>query len=77
MTAFYEFTITNHTGLHMDLSHNMLLKNKTIDSPSPFNRKLQSKFHTSVRFYKGYSENKITKQDNETKVQTLLEIEQQ
>ena len=54
-----------------------LLKDKNITFPSPFNRKLQSKFPTSVRFYKRYLEKKITKQNSKSKVESLLKIAQQ
>ena len=50
ITGFCELTTTDHRGLYMDISHHMLLKNKTIEFPSPFNSKIQSKCHISVRF---------------------------
>ena len=68
---------TDHRGLHIDISYNTLLDNKTIDLPSLFNRKLQSKYPASVWFYKRYLEEKITKQKLESKLELLLKNAQQ
>ena len=77
MTAFNEHITTDHRGFHLDLSYNKVLKQKVIEHPSPFNRKLQSNCPESVRFYKKYLENKATKQKLESKVNTLLNIAQE
>jgi len=50
------------------------MKQKANELPSPFDRQLQSKCPTSVRFYKKFLEKKITKQKLEEKVSTLLTI---
>ena len=76
MTAFNELTTTDHRGFHWDLSYNKVMKQKVIEHPSPFNRKLQSNCPTSVRFYKKYLEKKITTQKLESKVNTMLTIAQ-
>ena len=76
MTAFNELTTTDHRGLHLDLSFNKVMKQKANEIPSPFDRQLQSKCPTSVRFYKTFLEKKITKQKLEEKVSTLLTIAQ-
>ena len=62
MTAFNELTTTDHRGFYLDLSYNKVLKQKVIEYPSPFNRKLQSNNPTTVKFYKKYLEKKVTKQ---------------
>ena len=61
----------------MDLSYNKVLKQKIKEHPSPFNRKLQSNYPTSVRFYKKYLEKKVTTQKLESKVNTMLTIAQE
>ena len=76
MTAFNELTTTDHRGFHLDLSYNKVLKQKVTKHPSPFNRKLQSNYPTSVRFYEKYLEKKVTKQNLESKVTALLTIVQ-
>ena len=76
MTAFNELTTTDHRGVHLDLSYNKVMKQKVIEHPSPFNRKLQSNYPTSVRFYKNYLEKKVTTQKLESKVNTMLTIAQ-
>ena len=77
MTAFNELTTTNHRGLHLDLSYTNVMKPKLIENPSPFNRQLQSKCPTSVRFYKKLLENNVTTQKLEAKVSAMLTIVQQ
>ena len=77
MTGFCEVTTTDHTGLRMYLSNNIILKNKTIYFTFPFNKQFQSKCPTSVRFYIKCLENKITNKNLESKVKALLEIVQQ
>ena len=67
MTAFNELTTTDHRGLHLDLSYTKVMKQKLNEIPSPFDRQLQSKYPTSVRFYKTFLEKKITKQKLEEK----------
>ena len=76
MTAFNGLTTTDHRGFRVDLSYNKVLKQKVIEHPSPFNRKLQSNCPTSVRFYKKYLEKKVTTQKLESKVNTMLTIAQ-
>ena len=76
MTAFNELTTTDHREFHLDLFYKKVLKQKVIEHPSPFNRKLQSNCPTSVRFYKKYLEKKVTKQKLESKVNALLNIPQ-
>ena len=77
MTTFGGVTTTDHRGFHLDLSYDKVMKEKVIDDSSPFNRKLQSKCPTSVRFYKHYLENKGRTQRLDLKVQVLLDITQQ
>ena len=52
MTAFNERITTDHRGIHLDLSYSKVMTQKVIEYPSLFNRQLQSKCPTSVRFYK-------------------------
>ena len=52
MTTFSEITTTDHRSLYLDVSYNKVLKQKVIEYPLPFNRKLQLKCSTSVRLYK-------------------------
>ena len=40
MTAFNKLTTIDHRGFHLDLSYNKILKQKVIEHPSQFNRKL-------------------------------------
>ena len=77
MTTFGELTTTDHRGLHLDLSYNKLLKQKVIENLSPFNRKLRSKYSTSVRLYRNYLEKKVTTQNLEVKVKALFVTAQQ
>ena len=52
MTGFFELTTTDHRGLHMDLSYNILLNNKTIYFPSPFNRKSNRNFQILQKIFR-------------------------
>ena len=77
MTGFHELATNDYRGQHMDLLCKALLMDKTIEFPSPFNKKLHSKCATSIRFFKRYLENKITEQKLESKVESLLNNSQQ
>ena len=77
MTAFNGLTTPDRRGFHLDLSYNKVLKQKVIEHPSPFNRKFQSNYSTSVRFYKKYLEKKVTTQKLESKVKTMLTVSQE
>ena len=63
LIAIYQYDKHVKRGFHLDLSYNKVLKQKVIEHQYPFNRKFQSNFPTSVRFYKKYLEKKVTKQD--------------
>ena len=76
MTAFNGLTTTDHRGFCVDISYNKVLKQRVIKHPSPFNRKFQSNYSTSVRFYKKYLEKKVTTQKLESKVKTMLTVSQ-
>ena len=52
MTGFNDIITSDHYGLFIDLSRDVILKGKTTTIPSPFERQLQSKYHKSVRKYK-------------------------
>ena len=73
----FSFYFNDHRGFHLNLSYNKVLKQKVIEHPSLFNRKLQSNCPTSVRFYKKYLENKITAQKLQSKVKKMLTIAQE
>ena len=77
MIAFNELTTTDRSGLHLDLSYTKVMKQKVIEHPSPFNRQLQSKCPTSVRFYKKFLEKKVTTQKLEANGSAMLTISQQ
>ena len=76
MTAFNKLTTTDHRGIHLDLSYTKVMKQKVIEHLSPFDRQLQSKFPTSVRFNKKFLD-KATTQKSEAKVNAMLTIAQQ
>ena len=74
MISFNELTTTDHRGLHLDLSYTKVMKQKMIEHPSSFNRKLQSKCPTSIRFYINFLEKKVIMQKLEAKVSAMLPI---
>ena len=76
MITFNALTTTDHRGFHLYLSYNKVMKQKVIEHPSPFNRKLQSNCPASIRFYKKYLEKKLTTQKVESKVNIMLTIAQ-
>ena len=69
MTGFNDITTSDHCGFFLDLSRDVILKGKTATIPSPFEIQLQSKSPKSVRKYKHYLKQQITKYNIESQIQ--------
>ena len=52
MTGFNNITTSDHCGFFLDLSRDVILKRKTTQISSPFERQLKSNSPKSVRKYK-------------------------
>ena len=72
MTGFNDVTTSDHCGLFLDLTRDVLLKGKTTTIPSPFECQLKSKSPKSVRKYKHYSQKQVIKNNIEKQIEHIL-----
>ena len=66
MTGFNDIATSDHCGLFLDLSRDVLLEGKTIKISSPFERQLKSNSPKYVRKYKQYLKQQINKYNIES-----------
>ena len=77
MTGFNDITTSDHCGFFLDLSRDVILKGKITIISSLFERQLQSKSSESIRKYKHYLKQQITKYNIETQIEKILIIGKQ
>ena len=51
LTGLNEVTTSGYRGLFLDITKDSLLKKQDTTTPSPFNRKLSSKYLSAVKTY--------------------------
>ena len=69
MIGFNEITTSDHCGLFMDVSRDVLLNDKITSIPFPLEKKVKSNSPTSVNKYKKYLQQQITKNNIEVKIE--------
>ena len=77
MTEFNDITTSDHCGFFLDLSRDVILKGKTTQIPSPFERQLKLNSPKSVRKCKHYLKQQINKYNIESQIETKLKISKQ
>ena len=77
MTGFNDITTSDHCGFFLDLSRDIILKGKTTQIPSPFERQLKSNSPKSVRKYKHYLKQQTNKYNIESQIENILKKSKQ
>ena len=74
MTGFNDITSSDHCGFYLDVQSETLTNPQAISTPSPFERKLNSKSPQAVRTYKQHLKKKVEQNECEQKALKLMQI---
>ena len=74
MTGFNDITSSDHCEFYIDVQSEALTNPQAISTPSPFERKLNSKSSQAVRTYKKHLKKKVEQNECEQKALKLMQI---
>ena len=74
MKRINDITSSDHWGYLLDVESNAITNPLAISTPSPFERKLNSKFPQAIRTYKKHLKKKVKQNECEQKALKLIQI---